>query len=1252
MKKIELTKKVVSLAVAGSLSLSMLGAVNVAAGTTDAATDISGHWAEQNIQQWISQGLIEGYADGSFQPNKSVSRAEFMALVNRAFGFAETGGVSFKDLKETDWSYSDIQKAVKAGYIAGFQDGTIHPNAPITRQEIALIIERLLDLTPSAADADVFKDASVIPSWSKGAIGAVQAGGIMEGYADNSFKPANKATRAEAVVILEHSLKVKPAPVIFDKAGTFGPETGSETIKGDVAISVPGVTLQNTIIEGNLTFTDGIGEGDAVLNHVTVKGTTFVQGGGANSIHFADSVLLTIIVDKAAGTVRIVAEGTTTVTSVLMKTGATLEESQLTGAGFTDVLVSDLLPGDAVVSLLGTFNEVGVSSTKARIDILSGDIKQVNIQEHAGENTIHLGNEAKIVNIILNAAIKVIGGGSIETVETSKEALANSTFETQPGKTVDKQGAAVTPPVPQQPTYSGPTQEQVDQQAADLVTAMIAALPTKADLKIADEAAIGAANTAFNALSAAQKALVSADNQNKLTNAAARIVELQADKSAADAVMALITALPDSTAVTLDEQASVTAAKNAWDALTASQKALVVNQDKLTQALAKIDALHTAVNDVKELIAALPAPAVITLDNQAAVTAAKNALDALSAAQKALVTNQDKLTQAIAKVDALTAVANDVTALIAALPEPSAVTLDDQAAVKAAKNALDTLAASQKALVTNQDKLTQAIAKVEALIVAANDVTALIAALPAPAVITLDNQPAVTAAKNALDALSAAQKALVTNQDKLTQAIAKVDALTAVANDVTALIAALPEPANLTLAHKNTVNDANSAYEALSASQKTLVTNWSKLTNALARIVGLENQQAADAVIALIGGLPVPSNLTLSDEPSVTVANNAFNALTATQKALVANQDKLNDAIARLAELKAGKAAADIVTALIAALPSPPSLSDEPSVTAADNAYNELTTAQQALVTNHGKLTVAIDKIAELKADKAAADIVAAQIAALPEVEAIILADEAAVTAARSAYNNLTSAQQVLVTNLGKLVQSEARITQLHLPQSLTSKEIADLNFEDIYATQARGESYTIADTNFQSHPVSFTVSDGNVVINVNLNWDIPLNGFTKGQVVGSAVESFIQQYYNDHHLDLGTRTLAAMGFGDTFYIMTFATGTQATVTLGGGYSALFASNTFSGMNDVIKSRSFTVSDGTQTVTIYQDRIYATMDALVLDINGQLEDSSLGVVAEKVDASHFRLKPSASNGPVLTIGGEDKELFFSEFQMN
>ena len=113
-------------------------------------SDIKGHWAENQINKWAGKGLAAGYQYGTFRPDNEVTRAEFVALTNRAFGIAKTGAETyFTDVEPGKWYYEDVAAAKTAGYIAGYPDGTFGPDQTITRQEVASILARLLKLEPS-----------------------------------------------------------------------------------------------------------------------------------------------------------------------------------------------------------------------------------------------------------------------------------------------------------------------------------------------------------------------------------------------------------------------------------------------------------------------------------------------------------------------------------------------------------------------------------------------------------------------------------------------------------------------------------------------------------------------------------------------------------------------------------------------------------------------------------------------------------------------------------------------------------------------------------------------------------------------------------------------------------------------------------------------------------------------------------------------------------------------------------------------
>lgn len=410
-------RRLLSIAMVFTLILSFFSSAVFAA--PNANTDTKGHWAEKDINEWIGKGLIGGYQDGSFKPNAPISRAEFFALVNRAFQFTESSASGFRDVNPSDWYYSEVLKAKAAGYISGYQDGTIKPKDPITRQEVAAILARLMHVENAPGHVDQFKDKEKIPQWSSAVIGGIVAKGLMKGFNDGTFKPSNQTTRAEAVAILKRAMdgastETKNPGQVYDKAGVYGPTDGLETIEGNVKITAAGVTLRNMVINGDLTIAEEVGNGEVFLKGVTVKGNTYVNGGGENSVHFEDTVLLTVIVNKADGTVRIVAAGKTTVQEVILKSSAKVEQAGATAAAFKTVTLSDALPKDSKVTLIGEFESVDIYAAAIVVEVPRGSIKNLKAASNAVGTSLHLTKDAKVVSFVVDAVIKAIGPGTIE----------------------------------------------------------------------------------------------------------------------------------------------------------------------------------------------------------------------------------------------------------------------------------------------------------------------------------------------------------------------------------------------------------------------------------------------------------------------------------------------------------------------------------------------------------------------------------------------------------------------------------------------------------------------------------------------------------------------------------------------------------------------------------------------------------------------------------------------------------------------
>ena len=241
--------------------LLMLMPVSVFA--TYVASDISGHWAEYEIQSWIDKSLIEGYPDGSFKPDQNVTRAEFMTLVNRAFGYIEVVAIDYLDVQAESWYALEVAKAEAARYIIGYPDGTIKPENSISREEAAIIIWRLKNLAYDAAAVSKYSDALNINSWSEREVGAVTSAGIMQGYPDGSFRPQGDIKRGEAVEALDNALNYTAPAETADATVT----SSIGTVGADAITNIPFVT---TLAAFKTAITPATG---AIFNVYDANGT-------------------------------------------------------------------------------------------------------------------------------------------------------------------------------------------------------------------------------------------------------------------------------------------------------------------------------------------------------------------------------------------------------------------------------------------------------------------------------------------------------------------------------------------------------------------------------------------------------------------------------------------------------------------------------------------------------------------------------------------------------------------------------------------------------------------------------------------------------------------------------------------------------------------------------------------------------------------------------------------------------------------
>lgn len=252
-------------------------------------SDISTHWAKKEINQFISSGYVNGYEDGTFRPDNSITRAEFVKLVNKYFGFNNKEDIKFSDVNTNDWYYNDICIASKAGYINGYEDKTFKPNKTITREEVAKILISIKNQQDVNYDKlNKYPDKNKVSNWAKPYIEGAIEQGYLKGNDLGFLNPTNNITRAESITVLSRVAKekseIKPEikaeiknepPVITAKDLTINQDDKFEySMLNAQAKDMEGKNISKSIIYSGNVNTSKAGEYPIILTVKDDKGTT------------------------------------------------------------------------------------------------------------------------------------------------------------------------------------------------------------------------------------------------------------------------------------------------------------------------------------------------------------------------------------------------------------------------------------------------------------------------------------------------------------------------------------------------------------------------------------------------------------------------------------------------------------------------------------------------------------------------------------------------------------------------------------------------------------------------------------------------------------------------------------------------------------------------------------------------------------------------------------------------------------------
>jgi len=248
----------------------------------------------------------------------------------------------------------------------------------------------------------------------------------------------------------------------------------------------------------------------------------------------------------------------------------------------------------------------------------------------------------------------------------------------------------------------------------------------------------------------------------------------------------------------------------------------------------------------------------------------------------------------------------------------------------------------------------------------------------------------------------------------------------------------------------------------------------------------------------------------------------------------------------------------------------------------------------------------------------------------------------------------------VEVVKEGQVIKTGTFTVTNVAPSSFTSKSLTTLDFTTVQPTPAQLVSSPVTVGDFTGNQKDFIIRvkkgarEDNIP--VTISWKLSTD-FSKGESMGSVVESAIQQFYinkdmangDANYTELMTRPVMAIGYSENnqFKIETFSTGSQETITLlGDDWEYFFAENHAQGTDiDKSKNRTFTVSDGTNTVTILLSAKFATIDDLVKYINNRLTNGHVEAKAAKVNTMQFNITLTSNQGTLIIDGLNKADIF-------
>ena len=388
-------RKILSLILVFAMTVSLLtvgtGAVEPTYG------DTAGHWAESSIERWSGHGIIQG-SNGLFDPNGQLTCAQLATILAKLLKLPAAKDAGFTDNTADAWYYDAINRCAAAGILNGNGDGTVTPEAPITRERAMVMLARALGIEPiRKPDLTKYTDAAQVSAYAQGYVAALIEAGIVGGVTADELAPQDNINRASTVTILDRAISTYAdqagATVKADGKGLVLVVADDVTVTGSVdKLLVPANDIEVTV-KGSKNIDDITVTGDnskVILNNSTANDVTLDGKNTELETKSGSKVENVSVTEDAKGATVNAGSGTT-----IKNVENSAADTTVTGSGTVKNVASD--------------TDITVETKNTNVEN-SGDEK-ITVTDKSGKDTT-IGTTGSGSSTVVNKETTSSGGSS------------------------------------------------------------------------------------------------------------------------------------------------------------------------------------------------------------------------------------------------------------------------------------------------------------------------------------------------------------------------------------------------------------------------------------------------------------------------------------------------------------------------------------------------------------------------------------------------------------------------------------------------------------------------------------------------------------------------------------------------------------------------------------------------------------------------------------------------------------------------